>query len=137
MVGIDPQAQTLVDEYLNCLRRQTAVNTEVIAAKEKLLAYSQKIRRKILRSATASVTVSVQPRTVFPQYNQPGRKEVEAAVKAAGWWDKSQSFDILRLAEDYDAGRLPAELKSRLGTWAKSETKVRLFVNEPASQTSL
>lgn len=130
MAGIDPQAQVLVDDYLNCLRRQTAANAEVIAAKEKLLAYSQTTRRKILRSATASVTVSVRPRTVFPQYNQPGRKEVEAAVKAAGWWDKAQSFDILRLAEDYDAGRLPAELKSRLESWVKSETKVRIFVKD-------
>ena len=130
MAKIDSQAQVLVDEYRECLRAKEAVDTRLAAAKQKLLEYSQSIRKKTLFTQSGSVTVSVKNRTVFPKSDQPGRKELEAAVKAAGYWDKAQSFDVIKLAEAYDDHQLPADLTERLKSLAKADRQVRIFVNE-------
>jgi len=130
MAKIDSQAQVLVDEYRECLRAKEALDAKLAAAKQKLLEYSQSIKKKTLYTKSGSVTVSVKNRTVFPKYNQQGRKELEAAVKAAGYWDKAQSFDVIKLAEAYDDHQLPADLTERLKSLAKADRQVRIFVNE-------
>jgi len=61
-------------------------------------------------------TVSAKNRTVFPKSNQPGRKDLEAAVKNAGYWKEVLSFDVVKLAEAYDDKRLPADLQEKLKT---------------------
>ncbi len=66
------------------------------AAKQKLLDYSQIVKKKTLFTQSGSVTVSVKNRTVFPKSDQADRRELEAAVKAAGYWDEAQSFDIVK-----------------------------------------
>ncbi len=136
MPKFDPQAQALVDEYRDCLRSKEALDQRLQAAKQKLLDYSQSNKKKTLFTQSGSVTVSVKNRTVFPKSDQPGRKELVAAVKAAGYWDKAQSFDVLKLAEAYDDRQLPADLTENLKPLAKTDRQVRIFVNESASRTS-
>lgn len=131
MAKINPQVQALVDEYLQCLRSKESFDEKLKAAKQKLLDYSLANNKKTLYTRTGSVTVSVKKRTVFPKYNQPGRKELEAAVKAAGYWDKALSFDVIKLADAYDDNILPEELRSDLTPFAKSDQQIRIFVNEP------
>ncbi|PIP51901.1 hypothetical protein COX09_04620 [Candidatus Beckwithbacteria bacterium CG23_combo_of_CG06-09_8_20_14_all_47_9] len=133
MAQIDPQVQTLVDDYIDCLQSKAAADEAVQAAKQKLLDYSQSVKKKTIFYSAGSVTVSVKNRTVFPRLNQPGRKELEQAVKAGGWWDKTLSFDVIKLADAYDNRRLPADLAGRLKPLAKSERQVRIFVNESTS----
>lgn len=130
MAGIDPQSQTLVEEYLKCLRSKAEFDARLKAAKQKLLDYSQTVKKKTLTTANGSVTISVKQRTIFPKYNQSGRQELEAAVKDAGYWDESQSFDVIKLAEAFDNNRLPAELRVKLMALAKTEPQIRIFVNE-------
>ena len=141
MAKINPEVQTLVDEYLQCLRSKETFDEKLKAAKQKLLEYSLTNKKKTLYTQTGSVTVSVKKRTAFPKYNQPGRKELEAAVKAAGYWDKAMSFDVIKLAEAYDDGRLPEKLKSQLAPFSRPDQQIRIFVNElsvkPPSPTSL
>jgi len=136
MAKVDPQAQMLVDEYLDCLRAKETVDEKLKAAKQKLLDYSQAIKKKTLFTQSGKVTVSVKNRTVFPKSDQPGRRELEAAVKDSGYWDETQSFDVIKLAEAYDNRQLPADLAEKLRPLAKSDRQVRIFVNESASQTS-
>ncbi|MDP2586218.1 MAG: hypothetical protein Q8P32_00380, partial [Candidatus Komeilibacteria bacterium] len=90
-------------------------------------------KKKTLYTKGGSVTVSVKNRTVFPKSDQPGRKELEAAVKAAGYLDKVQSFDLLKLAEAYDNQRLPGELQEKLKPLARTDRQIRIFVNESAT----
>ena len=130
MAMVDPQAQALVDEYRDCLRSKETVNEKLKAAKQKLLDYSQSVNKKTLYTQSGKVTVSVKNRTVFPRSNQPGRQELEAAVKASGYWDQAQSFDVVKLAESYDNNQLPADLTERLKPLAQSDRLVRIFVNE-------
>lgn len=130
MVQADPRAQALAAEYLAALAGKQAVDARFQAAKQSLLDYSVKSKRKFFPFPTGRLTVSVKQRTVFPKYNQPGRRELEAAVKTSDWWDKSLSFDVIKLAEAYDAGRLPHLLAGRLTKLAKSEPQVRIFVHE-------
>lgn len=137
MAKINPKVQALVDEYLECLRSKKIFDEKLKDAKQKLLEYSQANKQKTLYTQTGSVTVSVKKRTVFPKYNQPGRKELVAIVKAAGYWNQAMSFDVIKLAEAYDANKLPDELKSQLAPFSRSDQQIRIFVNEPASQTSL
>ena len=137
MTKPDPEAQVLVDDYLDCLQSKAAADDKLQAAKQKTLDYSQSVKKKTIFYSAGSVTVSVKNRTVFPKSDQPGRKELVAAVKAAGYWDKTQSFDVIKLADAYDDRELPAELAEKLRPLAKSDRQVRIFVNELASQTSL
>ena len=136
MAKFDPLVQALVKEYVACLQAKSVADEQLKAAKQKLLDYSLETKKKVLLTPTGKVTVSVNNRTVFPKSDQPGRRELEAAVKAAGYWDQAQSFDVIKLAEAYDNNQLPEELKSRLAPLAKSDRQVRIFVNEPAFQTS-
>lgn len=130
MAKIDPQAQVLVDEYRQCLRDKEAANARLIAAKQKLLEYSQSIKKKTLYTKSGSVTVSVKNRTVFPKYNQPGRKDLEAAVKDAGFLDSVLSFNVIKLAEAYDDRRLPPNLQEKLKPLARTDRQIRIFVND-------
>lgn len=137
MAKIDPQAQALVDEYVDCLRDKERVDDRLVAAKQKLLEYSQSIGKKTLFTKNGSVTVSYKNRTVFPKYNQPGRKELEAAVKAAGYLDSVVTFDVIKLAEACDDKRLPEKLAEELKPLARIDRQIRIFVNEPVSQVEV
>lgn len=130
MAKASPEAQVLVDEYLDCLKAKTVFDEKLATAKQKLLEYSQANKQKTLFTKTASVTISVKKRTVFPKYNQPGRKELESAVKDFGYWDQALSFDVIKLAEAYDQKQLPEELRAKLAALAKTEPQIRIFVNE-------
>lgn len=141
MAKIKPQVQALVNEYLQCLHSKEVFDEKLKSAKQKLLDYSLANKKKTLYTQTGSVTVSVKKRTAFPKYNQLGRKELEAVVKAAGYWDKALSFDVIKLAEAYDDGQLPEKLESQLAPFSRPDQQIRIFVNEfsvkPPSQTSL
>src|SRR3989339_1198192 len=126
MAKVDRQAQALVDEYRECLRAKEALDAKLAAAKQKLLEYSQSIRKKTLFTQSGSVTVSVKNRTVFPKYNQPGRKDLEAAVKAAGYLEEVLSFDVVKLAEAYDDKRLPPDLQEKLKPLAHTDRQIRI-----------
>ena len=125
MAKVDRQAQALVDEYRECLRAKEALDAKLAAAKQKLLEYSQSIRKKTLFTQSGSVTVSVKNRTVFPKYNQPGRKDLEAA----GYLEEVLSFDVVKLAEAYDDKRLPPDLQEKLKPLAHTDRQIRIFVN--------
>src|SRR3989344_5828531 len=105
MAKFDPLATALVKEYLDCLQAKAAAYEKLQAAKLKLLDYSLANKKKTLFTPTGKVTVSVKNRTVFPKYNQPGRRDLEAAVKAAGYLEEVLSFDVVKLAEAYDDKR--------------------------------
>lgn len=130
MGRIDVQGQALVDEYLACLGAKHRADENLKLAKEKLLVYSQEKNKKSFITKTGSVTVSLKRRTVFPKYNQPGRRELEQAVKESGYWQEAQSFDVVKLAEAYDDNRLPDKLKESLSAWAKADRQIRIFINE-------
>ena len=135
MTKINPEVQALVDEYLECLHSKEIFDEKLKAAKQKLLEYSLANKQKTLFTKTGSVTVSVKKRTAFPNYNQPGRKELEAVVKAAGYWDKAMSFDVIKLAQAYDVGKLPDQLKAWLAPFTRPDQQIRIFVNEPQTKT--
>lgn len=130
MAKINPEAEVLVNEYLDCLKAKAVFDEKLTAAKQKLLEYSQANKKKTLYTQNCSVTISVKKRTVFPKYNQPGRKELEKAIKDAGYWSEAQSFDVIKLAEAYDNQQLPEELRAKLAALAKVEPQIRIFVNE-------
>lgn len=130
MAPVSPEAQALVDEYLDCLKAKAVFDEKLAIAKQKLLEYSQANKKKTLFTKTGSVTISVKKRTVFPKYNQPGRKELEAAVKDFGYWNEALSFDVIKLAEAYDQKQLPEALRIKLAALAKTEPQIRIFVNE-------
>lgn len=130
MANIDPAGQALIDEYLDCWRAKEAFKAKLELVKAKLLAYSQETKQKTFITPTARVTVTAKQRTVFPKINQPGRKELEQAVKAAGYWQEALSFDVVKLAEAYDDNRLPPELKASLAGLGKTDRQLKVLVYE-------
>lgn len=130
MTKVNPEAEALVNEYLDCLKAKAVFDEKLSLAKQKLLEYSQANKKKTLYTQTGSVTISVKQRTVFPKYNQPGRKELEAAVKDSGYWNEALSFDVIKLAEAYDQKQLPQALQIKLAALAKTEPQIRIFVND-------
>ena len=85
------------------------VKSEIEQVKEAMVAYSQAKKVDILYNKTHKVRVRVYPNIGFPGKADPGRANLEAAVKKAGIWDDVATLDTFVLSKKLQDGSFPPD----------------------------
>ena len=119
----------LVSQYILLQGKIQQAETELAALKTQIVDQAKKEKVKKVRTRTHELYLVSQSETRFPQLGQPSRKQVEKIIKESGELDKVMGFDIIKLSNAYDEGKLSSKLRKALEPFAKKVrlTKIRLL----------
>ena len=120
--------QDLAAQYLYWQEKQEKAQKALDDLKGEIVAEAKKKKTKRIKSGQAQLIIITQSETRFPRLDDPQRKRVEKIVKKSGELEKVTVFDIVRLGNAYDEGKLSKKLKKQLQPYTKrvKSTKIRV-----------
>lgn len=121
------QLQQLVSQYLSWQNQKEKAEEKLSGLKTQIITQAQKDRIKKIAFDQGQMLIVSQTETRFPQFDEPGRKEVEKIVKSSGELQQVMVFDIITLGNLYDQKQLSPALMSKLHPFAK-KTKTNKIV---------
>ena len=104
----------LVDEYVALQSKLSQLEEEKQALEQRIGNYAKENNLKTLKTPEHLLYVIQKQKSVFPQKDDPRRKELESIVAKAGEKEKFESLDVVRLATAYDEKKLSPELREAL-----------------------
>ncbi len=126
--------QDLSSQYLYWLKRKESAEKKLEGLKEEIVELAKEKKIKKIKSGKEQLYIISQSETRFPQMGKPGRKEVEKIVKKSGELEEVVIFDIVRLGNAYNEGKLSKELKEKLKPYAKREKMTKIVVKKERKQ---
>lgn len=122
--------QDLTSQYLYWKARIEKAQERLDKLKEEIVVLAKEKKIKKIKSGKVYLYIITQSETRFPQLGEPGRKEVEKIVKQSGELKDVVIFDIVRLGNAYDEGKLGKELMEKLKPYAKETKTSKIVVKE-------
>jgi len=126
--------QELSSQYLYWLKRKESAEKKLEGLKEEIVELAKEKKIKKIKSGKEQLYIISQSETRFPQMGEPGRKEVEKIVKKSGELKEVVIFDIVRLGNAYDEGKLSKELREKLKPYAKKGKTTKIIVKKERKQ---
>lgn len=114
--------------YLSWQAKKEKAEEELEVLKEEIVAEAQKRRVKKVKAGKAYLYIISQSETRFPQLGEVGRSKVEKIVRESGELEDVVIFDIVRLGNAYDQGKLSKNLMEKLAPFAKREKTTKIVV---------
>jgi putative RecB family exonuclease len=99
----------LVGQFERLQSSAEKIKVEIEQIKEAMVAYAQTKKVDILYNKTHKVRVRVYPKLDFPGKDNPGRANLEAAVKKAGIWDDVATLDTFVLSKKLQDKQWPPD----------------------------
>jgi len=120
--------QDLAAQYLYWQEKEEKAQKALDNLKGEIVAEAKKKKTKRIKSGQNQLIIVTQSETRFPLLGDPQRKRVEKIVKKSGELEKVTVFDIVRLGNAYDEGKLSKKLKKQLQPYTKrvKSTKIRV-----------
>jgi hypothetical protein len=125
--------QNLIDQYILLYREKELLDEKLAKLKEKLTAYSESVNQKVFTSGDYLLRISQKLKILFPKKNQKGRKEILALVKQFPEYQKTLSFDIVKLANLYQKKQISQELRKKLARFATQKKVFRFSLQKKTS----
>jgi len=124
------KGQALVNQYLSLLDQRDEVNDKVEKIKGEIAQFCEANNSKKIQAGDILLKVSKKLKTVFPKKETQERKTVEEIMRNSKEWEQAIKFDVIKLGEAYDKGKLSKELMDKLATYTKKEEAIRLYVSD-------
>ena len=122
--------QDLAIQYLYWQEKEEKAQKALNSLKEEIIAEAKKKKTKRIKSGQTQIIIVTQLETRFPLLDDPQRKEVEKIVKASGELNKATVFDIIKLGNAYDEGKLSQKLKKQLQPYTKRVKSTKIMIRK-------
>ncbi len=120
--------EELTNEYLLWLKKKDEAEEKLEGIKEEIVVLAKEKNVKKIKSGKTLLLIVSQSETRFPQLGKQGRKELEEIIKNSGELEGMLTFDIIKLGNAYDEGKLNKELMEKLKPYAKREKTTKIVV---------
>jgi len=120
--------QDLAIQYLHWQKKEEEAQKALDSLKQEIIIEAKKKKTKRIKSGQAQLIIVTQSGTRFPRLDDPQRKEVEKIVKASGELNKVTVFDIIKLGNAYDEGKLSKKLRKQLQPYTKKTRTTKIVV---------
>ena len=125
------KAQNLVKQYISLHQEKESLEEKLASLKEKIGAYSKTSGQKVFNSGNFLLRVSQKLKILFPKKNKKGRKEMLKIIKESPEYQKTLSFDILKLAGLYQKKEISKNLRQKLARFATQKRVFRFSLKKP------
>ena len=122
--------QDLVAQYLYWQEKQEKAQKTLDGLKEEIITEAKKKKTRRIKSGQTQLIIITQSETRFPLLDDPQRKRVEKIVRKSGELEKATVFDIIKLGNAYDEGKLSKKLKKQLQPYMKRVKSTKIVVKK-------
>jgi len=119
-------SQSLIKEYLTLKQKKNDLDSRLLSLENRIASYCRQHKTKTLRTSKHLLILVQKLRTVFPQKDNPLRRQLESVLQSFKEKDQFLSYDLIKLGQAYDQHRLPQKLLTLLKPFARRQPYLRL-----------